>query len=220
MALKLISSSSNKSWLVDLAKYICTIIEQRKIWFAGDELSNVVSHLFKKAPDETWNVFEQAIEAADTSGRYNLITFLGRSGNRFDHSTSPLWLLPEKTFRNWIERNQNLVPILLNEISLYTVETDADDSQTFHWHPYAFILLSEGTDEESLKRELMRNLYSFGSIGSRVPYLQKRRELLKELEASGEHKLMRVAKPLIQWIDEEIERTRREELNEEVTHGF
>lgn len=214
VALKLISITEDTVWLKLLSQFICEALVKSKTWVGTDYLSAVVSKLFEKAPAETWSSFGQALSAGDDFEKYILSDFLGKAGSRFDDTGSPLWSLPSDKFRAWAHANRAIVPLILDKISLYTVENQEDGREVFKWHPHALILLNEGTNEEELSRALMGNLFSFGSTGSRVPYLEKRLALVRELCDGRDARLARIARPVHDWLTDEIERTKREELNE------
>jgi len=214
VALKLIATTDDVEWLRRVSRYICGTLVKSKTWVGTDFLSIVVSKLFEKAPAETWVVFGEALVAGDTVGKYVLAEFLGKSGSRFDDTGSPLWSLPEDHFQRWVQMHRSIVPLVLNTISLYTVEKRPDGSEFFKWHPHALILLNEGTDEGELEQALMGNLFSFGSTGSRVPYLEKRLGLVRLLESFQNSKLTRISRTVGDWLVSEIDRTRRQELNQ------
>lgn len=214
VALKLVAITDDAEWLKSVSQFICESLVESKTWVGTDYLSVVVSKLFEKAPAETWSSFGQALTAGDDFQKYVLSEFLGRAGSRFDDTGSPLWSLPEDKFRAWAHANRAMVPLILDKISLYTVEKQEEGKEVFKWHPHALILLDEGTNEEKLSRALMGNLFSFGSTGSRVPYLEKRLVLVRELFHAGDARLARIARPVHDWLTDEIERTKRKELNE------
>jgi len=213
-AVKLISITDDVEWLKSVSRFICETLMESKTWVGTDYLSVVASKLFEKAPAETWSSFGNALSTGDDFEKYVVSQFLGKSGSRFDDTGSPLWTLPEAQFRSWVQANRTLVPLILDKISLYTVEKQADGQEVFKWHPHALVLLREGANEEELARALVGNLFSFGSTGSRVPYLEKRLALVRALSNAGDAKLTRLARPVEDWLTGEIERTKREELNE------
>ena len=215
VALKLIHVTDDAAWHRKVSKYICNFLTQNKTSFGSDYLGIVTSKLFEKAPVETWSVFGEVLTAGTDFEKYVLSEFLGKSGNMFDNTTSPLWTLPRDQFRAWVQAHRDIVPLILGTISLYTVEKQPDSQEVFKWHPHALVLLEEGTDEQKLERSLIGNLLSFGSTGSRVPYLEKRIVLVHDLSAIGDAKLARIARPLEDWLAEEVEQTKRKELNQQ-----
>jgi len=214
VALKLIAITGDVEWLKSISRFICEALVASETWVGTDYLGVVASKLFEKAPAETWSSFGYALSAGDDFQKYVLSEFLGKSGSSFDDTGSPLWSLPEDQFRSWVGANQTLVPLILGKISLYTVEKLENGQEAFKWHPHALVLLGEGAIEEELERALKGNLFSFGSTGSRVPYLEKRLALVRRLFDTGDARLARIARRVQDWLTDEIERTKREELNE------
>jgi hypothetical protein len=213
VALKLIAMTEDVEWLKTLSQYICDTLIQKKTWVGTDYLSVVTSKLFEKAPAEAWLPFGQAIASGDDFQKYVILEFLGMSGSRFDDTGSPLWALPEDQFRTWIQAHRSTVPLVLNKISLYTVKKQPDGQEIFNWHPHALVLLDEGSDEKEMERALLGNLISFGSTGSRVPYLEKRIALVRELAGFHDSKMKRISRTVEEWLASEKDRTKREELN-------
>lgn len=214
VALKLISKTSNVGWLQSVSQSICKSLLESKTWVGTNYLCIVVSKLFETAPAETWPPFGDALASGDDFEKFILSEFLGKSGSSFDNTSSPLWRLPVEQFQAWVRANPSIVPLILGKISLYTVEKQGSEVAVFNWHPHALILLKEGSNEEEMSKELMRNLFSFGSTGSRVPYLEKRLALIHMLSENGDAKLARIGRPVHEWLSKEIEQTKRAEMNE------
>ena len=214
VALKLISTTGDRVWLRSVARHICDEVIASRIDAGSDFLSVVVTKLFEKAPRETWVPFGVALRQGDEFQRHVIAEFLGKSGSSFDDTGSPLWSLPEQMFREWAQTNRDFVPLALEKISLYVVEKQEDGSERFTWHPHALILLDEGTNDEELEHALFDNLFCFGSTGSKIPYLERRIALVQDLVRTNDPRLMRIARTVGGWLEEEKQRTKREELNE------
>jgi hypothetical protein len=79
---------------------------------------------------------------------------------------------------------------------LYSVEKGEDGSEKFRWHPHALILIELG-EKDSVERCISSNLLSFGSTGSRVPYLDKRIALIKDLMKTDNQELRAIAESIM-----------------------
>jgi hypothetical protein len=213
-AKKLIEITQDKQWLEELAKYIRDTLIEKTPWLHSDFLPAVTAELLKKAPLESWRVFSQPILEGNEAQKYIMAEFLGKMGSSFQDTSSALWALPEGQFREWVHANPEVAPRVLGSMSLYTVEEREDGSERFKWHPHALVLLEEGTNEAELADALESNLFSFGSTGSRVPYLEKRVALVQDLEASDNPRVKRIARTVGDWLKELIDDTKRRELNE------
>jgi len=88
-------------------------------------------------------------------------------------------------------------------------------TERFVWHPHARILLDEGIEQEDIAGAIAVNLLSFGSAGSRIPYLEKRLRLVEDLLAVDDPRLKKVARQLQQELKQHIQSTKRMELNEQ-----
>lgn len=219
VAIKLVKTSNNNDWIKLLSQYICNILIKKNSLVDNEYYGNVVAELFSKAPQETWTSFGQILETGTDVQKYIMSEFLGKSSNHVREADSPLWNLPEVYFNKWIKNNTSLAPLILNSMNLYTVEKDTDEQEVFNWHPHALSLLNVCTDEDEIERALYCNLYSFSSIGSRIPYLEKRKALVKKLYDMGDQKLIRIAQKMDNFLDDEIEKTQRYELNEQARWG-
>lgn len=216
---KIIQAVEDVNWMRSLSRFICETLLKAVSWIDTDQLSVVTSKLFEKVPVETWASFSEALTVATAYQKYVIVDFLGKSGGRFDESNSPLWTLPEDQFRAWLQKNKQLAPLILDRISLYTSESLADGQQIFKWHPHALVLLSESINEKKLADALITNLLSFGSSGSRIPYLEKRLALVRDLAKTGDPKLARIAQKVEECLTAELEMTTREELNRHAQLG-
>lgn len=216
----LIASSADEKWLGDLAHYIVSVLRENETFIGTDYLRKVAIQLLRKAPAVAWPAFADALAASEGMLRFTAAEFLGSGSHGFDdHGEDlPIWQIPQPQFEAWINEHLDLVPLLLDRMQLYTVTKDEAGIEHFHWHPYALLLLARAPDEAEALNEVFGNLFSFGSTGSRIPYWQRRRALASALADSPSPRLRRIGGVLTERIDEAIEHTRREELNEQARH--
>ena len=90
-----------------------------------------------------------------------------------------LWSVPTDILIDWCRQNLKAVGRLFGIAGLF--ETQQDGS--FSWHPTITALLERFYREED-SGEIAGNLLSFSSCGSRVPYIQRRIDLLNQLRGS------------------------------------
>ena len=154
--------------------------------------------LLANFPKVVWPIFEKALN--DKEIRFRLIDLLGRGGSRFDDSGSPLWNLPGGQFKTWARAHRDLIPLVLHFKPLYTVEKEDDGREKFRWHPHALILIELG-EKDAVERCISSNLLSFGSTGSRVPYLDKRIALVKDLVMTENQDLRAIAESIMAGIE-------------------
>jgi hypothetical protein len=194
---KFLQESPAPSWVAQLAAgLIKTQIAGDSRIYSPDELPKLLETLLSQYFTIAWPVFAKALRETDDYGRDLLCDLLAKEGTSFDEKGSPLWQIPSEEFRRWAEANKDIVPVLLGRIALYTLEPDREGKERARWHPYTLILLELG-DEAEVQSSLSSNLYTFGSVGSRVQYLEKRLKLLKDLAQADNPKLRRIAEAIL-----------------------
>jgi hypothetical protein len=213
---RLADDSEDRQWLESVARSIRDAIVRERSWVRTDHLSGVMRTLFRQAPLETFGVFGESLRSGDPLAQYIIAEFVGGADLATESPVSALWAVPEAEFREWVKLNRDLAPLLLRQIALYETERFGDDTERFRWHPHALILLREIDDTEVAVEALLGNLLSFSSVGSRVPYLEKRLELVTHLLSLEESHLSQIAEVAKRVLQEEINKTRRHELNEQI----
>ena len=193
----------------------------------------IVSALLRHHAKVAWPVFAGALRDENGKPVYSVISLLSKTG-LFGDGGTPLWSLPPVEFRRWAEENRDLLPFFLAEVPLYfqqkteqqaagtvDVSTPGDKDATFEdavpepepgmcfaWHPLARVLIDLcGKDE--VRDCLFSNLFSFGSTGSRVPYLKKRISLAKDLAKSSHADLKQIAGEIIEALEAEVKREKK-----------
>lgn len=197
----------------------------------------IIQRLLKEHWAVAWPAFEGAMKDDSGGINYPVVDLLCQDGKLTDGGV-PLWELPVTKFREWAEENRELIPYILHYMPLYTVEevetasekketgdeenegsvstpvVDVLDvpkeNQRFVWHPLALVIL-ELCGKEELLGCLSSNIFSFGSNGSRVPYLVKRKELMQDLEATSSGDLKDVAQAVIRELDETIKHEKKKD---------
>lgn len=196
--------------------------------------SPVLRNLLKDFPREAWPAFEARLRDEEGQPNYALVDLLCQSG-RLDDSGVPLWEMDPSDFRAWASRNLDLMPYLVHRMRLYTIqrETAPDDEPTgeteaanspegiamdfpdptgvprpgdrYVWHPSALVVL-ELCGKGGVYGSLSSNIFSFGSTGSRVPYLEKRLKLMADLAESDVPDLKQIAMKMSDDLKAEIAR--------------
>jgi hypothetical protein len=194
-AKQVLLSNPSDDWIRRLTKAIIDESNNEKSRvFVRDTFAEVVGLLLAHYPKISWPLFEQTL--GDSEKRFRVMDLLGRGGSRFDDSGSPLWNLPAEQFRSWAEANKDLIPLVLHYMSLYTVDKDENGTERFHWHPHVLAVVQLG-ERDSVEGCLSSNLLSFGSTGSRVPYLEKRIALVRDLTRTENQELRAIAEALL-----------------------
>ncbi|MES2063549.1 MAG: hypothetical protein V4456_16600 [Bacteroidota bacterium] len=79
------------------------------------------------------------------------------------------------------------------------------------WHPLAMAMINNFGDSAHLLDEISANINSFGSVGSRVPYLKDQQELVKKLLSHPIERVKKWAKNFVKLKEKEIKRSAIEE---------
>jgi hypothetical protein len=196
--------------------------------------SPVLRNLLKDFPKETWPAFEARLRDEEGQPNYTLVDLLCQSG-RLDASGVPLWEMNPSDFRAWASRNLDLMPYLLHHMPIYTIERGTSpDAETlgedgaakppeeialelpdptgvpqpgdrYVWHPLALVVL-ELCGKGKVYGALSSNIFSFGSTGSRVPYLEKRLKLMADLAESDVPDLRQITLRVTDALQAEIAR--------------
>jgi hypothetical protein len=205
---KLVHAKPVEEWTRILTDAIITeAIEGKDNFFVRDTFAEIVALLLKYYPKVVWPIFEQALQ--NKENRYRIVDLLGRGGSRFDDSGSPLWNLPADQFKAWVQAHRDLISLVLHFMSLYSVDETETGGERFRWHPHALVLIELG-EKDSVKQCISSNLLAFGSTGSRVPYLDKRIALVKDLMATENPELRAIAESVVRALEahKEFERKR------------
>jgi len=222
-------------FVVALAEVLAEQAESGNIFSYMDmTASPILRRLLKEYSADVWPVFESKLRDKEGRPNYPVVDLLCQSG-RLDETGVPLWEMEPAAFRAWAEQNMDLMPYLLHHMPLYTIErggrpksqlateTSPDESQEgiafdfadptgvpqpgdrYVWHPLALVV-AELCGKGELQGALSSNIFSFGSTGSRVPYLEKRLQLMADLAESDVPDLKQIALKVSDSLKSEIER--------------
>ena len=225
-AVQLAMLNTDEAWYQELMESILAIVESSHSIYSNGEYAEVVQLMLNRAPELIAPIISAALRDQDDGKVRRVAEFIARAGGWRDDSGSPLWALSPEAFRTWLRENPRLVKRLLRHMPLFT-QTQRDGGNggseidlgpprryDYQWHPHTRILLEEGVGSSELRDVMISNLLSFGSAGSRVPYLEERKRIVEELLASDDDRLASVAREIVEIIDNEIARERRNDLND------
>ncbi len=184
----------------------------------------VLARLLSSHCGQVWPVVARNLRGQDGTPNQGLVELVCRHGI-FDDTGCPLWEVTPEAFREWAKENPEILPAMLRHLPLFRVEkqdrsapTDevgaldqtveaalgaSSPQECYVWHPIALTVL-EMCGTEDLFELLYCNLFSFGSSGSRVPYLEKRLARFSDLANGGDPRLQAVARRIIPMIGDEI----------------
>ena len=210
-AKKILSDTSDANWVRELTKVLIAAAKDRLIMpWASDNIHPIISLLLEKHSDIVWPVFLDTFNHTEVGEYYYLIKLLTEGGSSFENHGSPIWNLPSDKLRPWAEANPQVVPGLLHFMALYFVQQSTNGSEEFCWHPHSLILLGIGEVDEVIGC-VHANLASFGSSGSRVPYIEKRIVLVNKLHSAGDKRLSHIADTVIGFLMQSLESARKQD---------
>ena|ERR1035438_4805338 len=166
----------------------------------GHERHRILADIFRVHGDKCWPIFGQAL----LSEKWFLFDDLIRAHDLHvpnapeDTFTCSLWSLRREVLIPWCQTHPEAVPRLLEVMGLFTASKDG----ALEWHPLALALL-DGFFTRTYTGAIRANLFSYGSIGSRVPYIERRIALLSKLEAHAKPDVRELAADVISAFEED-----------------
>jgi len=130
-----------------------------------------------------------------------------------ERQSSVLWKVPTDLLVTWAKEN----PVGQTRVLAIMTPFYADKEGLDHWHPSVLALLAEGVNEDG-KRAVAGNLFSYGSTGSRVPYIERRIRLLHALDDHPQASVREMARELVTWF--EADKVRQQASDEQEAAGI
>jgi hypothetical protein len=183
----------------------------------GDpDAHHVASLILSQFSTTTWPIVgnallrDDAFMLSDLLGAHPNYAVRKRGGMEVEAFTCVLWSVSTNILIAWCREHPDLIGKLMESIGLFTTNEDG----SFKWQPTALALIEEFYRDE-FKNTILSSLSSFGSTGSRVPYVERRIELLKQLNSSAKSHVRGMADELIKHLEkhQEAERKHDEEFN-------
>jgi len=176
----------------------------------------VASSILSKFADTIWPIVGEALLHDDA---YMLSDLLGahpdysppKQGDvEIESFSCVLWSVPTAVLINWCKAHPDSAGKLMEFIGLFTTNEDG----SFEWHPTALALLEEFYRDD-FKSMILSHLSSFGSTGSRVPYVERRIELLEQLKSNAKAHVRDMANELRGYLESQkgAERKHDEEFS-------
>jgi len=179
----------------DLAEVIThqmlELTQEDRISSIDNYLKRTVQYIISSDFDMFWNIMGPAI--LDNSTYLTLKFFLGSNNGEYGSPGLLTYADPDKLVK-WAKKNEPVGPKRLAYMMPVTIQEDATS-----WHPLAIKMIDAFGDMPGLLEELSANVHSFGSVGSRVPYLKDQMKLFSKML---NHPILRVRN----WAQNEVER--------------
>jgi hypothetical protein len=207
----LLNGSPSEEWVANLTRMFIQLSKDKLVMpWTRDNTHGVIHTLLSKHTKIAWPIFCEAFKNAEKGEHYYLIKLLTDGGSSFENHGSPIWGLPANELKSWAEENPDLVPGMLHFMSLFVAKKGESGHEEFVWHPHALLLLPIGNIDEVIGC-VHANLASFGSSGSRIPYLEKRIALLKRLPTQNNQRFLRIAETIVGFLQESLDRAKKQD---------
>jgi hypothetical protein len=137
--------------------------------------------LFEYYASTVWPIVMRALSQATPERRmYTQFSFEYIPAGKASHELS-LLQLPMEMLLEWCEIEPSSIPAYLaQKIPLYSIQDNNIETS-----PLLSVLLDRFGDQQAVLSGIYANLFSFGSTGSRVPYLQERLRFIESLPDFG-----------------------------------
>ncbi len=188
-SIKLLHETRDEPLALELTRQIIAAQDDAELRMSGDMYRRpVLVELLKSYATVSWPLL-----GADLLGEnYYRYQWLIEGVGFDEEGPSVLWNLPPDVVAKWAAENPGGRTRLGDLMNLFTVEKDG----SYQWHPTALALFAGGVDEEFTKA-MRRKLLSFGSVGSRVPYVERRLALLHTLKDHPQASVREMAREVI-----------------------
>jgi hypothetical protein len=207
---KLLTENRDEELAIEVTKQIIEVQTRRDARFIGDTYQRAVLRvLLSQYSFQIWPLLGAELLS---KSYYKLKSVLGGFGFN-DKEFSVLWEVPNELMLAWVNENPRALPRILNTIALFTV----DENEEYHWHPLVLGILNRDLDREAIGA-IWSNLFSYSSTGSRVPYIEKRVRLLRELDRHSNPTVQEMGQMLIAAFEKDKERCLKED--EEFSAGI
>lgn len=149
----------------------------------------VLAQLLESAPDESWPVIRDALEASRGLERFKIHSMLEKDGV-LKRGSSLVMKLHIEHLMSWCEQSPEVAPQLLASIiDVYEEEEDGG----YRLSEIASWLLREFGELDVVLSSMESNVGSFGWTGSLVPYLERELRALELMDGSSNPGLRRWA---------------------------
>lgn len=208
-AQKLLKGQRDEALARELTQQIIAAQKVESLRFNGESVRRaLLGELLSAYADTCWPVVAAEILSKDY---YRFDVLLGGFGFD-DNESSILWNVPPEKLAEWVQSNLSALPRILKMMPLF-----CSDGKAYHWHPSTLALLAGGVTDEA-KRSVAMNLFSYGSTGSCVPYIERRIHLLHTLDDHPQASVREMGLELIAAF--ETDKAREQKSDEEEAAGI
>lgn len=186
---RLLSNQNDSEFAIKITEQLIDyVISSDRYRSLNYEMTDVLRHLLRNYFEDVWPILSKYILINDINSfkvlelvaRSPLVTFEagGTGGILFEEFANDEII-------KWAKGNSPRAPKILGQITpifeVSNTQSKEPDVDKAKWNSVTLLLINTFGDSEGFLDQLGQNLFSFGSIGSRVPYYERRITLLQQL---------------------------------------
>jgi hypothetical protein len=230
---RLLEDERDEELASDIAQQIVRLAREPQLSTGlGDEIRDVLEVLLSDYIEVVWPHFSsallsgsvQSLSIIDIIARNPVASFAtgGTGGPLFEETDSDFLL-------EWCEKQgPDAAALLVRAAPVFEApaedrefrEKDEKESPNEpEWHPLVLELLNRFGDKEEVRESLGSNLFSFGSVGSRIPYLKRRIDLLGKLSDHEKNAVRRWSAQQITQFEAYVREEEKREEEEKLRFG-
>lgn len=210
---RLLDDYDDDDLAIEITNQIIAYIETSNSYRSSTyELNNILGVIFDKYFAQTWPIFSKKILVNDINS-YKLMTLIGENPSAgFDEGGKAGLLfetIPTDKLIEWAKANSPEAPkIIARVLPIFSSEVDKNISdastEEVKWHPVTSKFIITFSNDRIFLSELTTNMLSFGSVGSRVPYYERRISLFKRLLEHNNNNIQNWSKKNIEMFNRHI----------------
>ena len=183
----------------------------------GDPAAHhVASLILSQFATTTWPIVgnallrEDAFMLSDLLGVRSTYSFAKPGDLEREEFACVLWSVPANVLIPWCHLHPGVVGHILEFIGLFITQDDG----SFRWQPSALALI-EDFYRDDFSNMILSSLFSFGSTGSRVPYVERRINLVKQLSSNSNPSVRSMSDELVKHLESQVQMEQKhdEEFN-------
>jgi hypothetical protein len=153
----------------------CSVPEVADIGF-GRTMEGTLSVLLRDYLEQAWSSIGGALLSKDWRISFPVRHMMGMTCEK-EEGDCAFSRMPKEYLIKWCKDNEPEAPAIVAESMPLFAAPEPDTS----WHPLAKSIIDAFGDIEKVRRAIYMNVFNFMSWGSRVPYCQRRLELVESL---------------------------------------
>jgi hypothetical protein len=197
---RILTNDIDTEFAITITKQIIEYCSQVQFNYSFDiSISKVITVLFDKYFDSTWEYFGQAI-IGDYKTFFHLENLIGTKNDFYGDKEGIMFRNSQhwEIILEWCKQHAEKAPPRIAHMMPLSIGENDDEK----WHPFSKAIIDEFGDNEHVLSQLSSHMGSVGTVGSRIPYFTTQKKLLQALI---NHPIQRVK----EWADSMLEYTEK-----------